>query len=128
MIDTDSRMLMEATLDYMRWVKSVGGASSIRYTRILTDFLIYGIHKAISFKEMFTPQTLEAFQTYSGYKGAPRAIKALSDYLFEQGRIDQPLQLSKIQSPLPDIYENYIRYQQQSRQDSASHLRQGRRL
>lgn len=83
MIDTDSRMLMEAILDYMRWIKSMeehrGGASSIRYTRILIDFIIYVIHKGISCKEMFTVQTLEAFQTYSGYKGAHRAIKALSD-------------------------------------------------
>lgn len=125
-------MLMEAILDYMRWVKSVeehrGGLSSIRYTWILTDFLFYVIYKSINCKEMFTVQTLEAFQTYSGYKGAPRAIKALSDYLFSQGRIDQPLQLSKVQSPLPDIYENHLRYLQQSRQVCAGHLRQVRRV
>ena len=121
---------MEAILDYMRWVKSIEeqkrGPSSIRHTRILTDFLIHVIHKGIKCKEMFTPQTLEAFRTCSGYKGTPRAIRALSDYLFGQGRIDQPLQLSKIQSPLPDIYENYLRYLQQSRQACASHLRQAR--
>jgi site-specific recombinase XerD len=125
-------MLMEAILDYMRWVKSVeehrGGTSGIRYTRILIDFLFYVIHKDTSWKEMFTVQTLEAFRAYSGYKGAYRAIKALSDYLFDQGRIDRPLQLSKIQSPLPEIYENYLRYLQQSRQISAGHLRQVRKV
>jgi site-specific recombinase XerD len=131
-INTDSRMLMEAILDYMRWVKSVeaqrGGPSSIRYTRILTDFLFYVIHMGISWKDMFTPQTLEAFRVYSGYKRAYRALKALSDYLFGHGRIDHPLQLSKIQSPLPDIYENYLRYHEQSQQVGASHIRQVRRV
>jgi len=125
-------MLMEAILDYMRWVKSVeaqrGGPSSIRYTWTLTDFLFYVIHMGISWKDMFTPQTLEAFRVYSGYKRAYRALKALSDYLFSQERIDHPLQLSKIQSPLPDIYENYLRYHEQSQQVGASHIRQVRRV
>jgi site-specific recombinase XerD len=125
-------MLMEAILDYMRWVKSVeaqrGAPSSIRYTRILVDFLIYVIHKGISWEKMFTVQTLELFRAYSGYKGAYHAIKALSDYLFGQGKIDRPLQRSKIQSPLPDIYENYLRYHEQSQQVGASHLRQVRRV
>ena len=117
---------MEAILDYMRWVKSVeehrGGRSSIRYTRILIDFLFYVIHKGISWKEMFTIQTLEAFQTYSGYKGAHRAIKALSDYLFSQGTIDQPLQSPKTRVPLLDIYEQYLLYHQQSLQVCDAHL------
>jgi integrase/recombinase XerD len=115
-------MLMEAILDYMRWVKSMeehrGGPSSIRYTQILIDFLIYVIHKGIAWEKMFTVQTLGAFQTYSGYKGAQRAIKTLSEYLFSQGKIDQPLQLKKPQSPLPDIYEHYFVYLAQSRQPS----------
>ena len=132
MIDKDSRMLMEAILDYMRWVKSMdehrGGSSSIRYTQILIDFLIYVIHKGIAWEKMFTVQTLEAFQTYSGYKGAQRAIKTLSEYLFSQGKIDQPLQLKKPQSPLPDIYEHYFVYLAQSRQPSHLYLRQVRRV
>jgi len=131
-IDKDSRMLMEAILDYMRWVKSMdehrGGSSSIRYTQILIDFLIYVIHKGIAWEKMFTVQTLEAFQTYSGYKGAQRAIKTLSEYLFSQGKIDQPLQLKKPQSPLPDIYEHYFVYLAQSRQPSHLYLRQVRRV
>ena len=123
---------MEAILDYMRWVKSMdehrGGSSSIRYTQILIDFLIYVIHKGIAWEKMFTVQSLGAFQTYSGYKGAQRAIKTLSEYLFSQGKIDQPLQLKKPQSPLPDIYEHYFVYLAQSRQPSHLYLRQVRRV
>jgi len=125
-------MLMEAILDYMQWVKSVeddrGSRSSLRYTRILIDFLIYVIHKDIAWKEMFTFDTLEAFRTYSGFKGAFRAIRALSDYLFSQGRIDEPMEIPKPQAPLPDIYEQYLVYHEQSLQVGSDHLRQVRRV
>jgi len=125
-------MLMEAILDYMQWVKSVeddrGSRSSLRYTRILIDFLIYVIHKDIAWKEMFTFDTLEAFRAYSGFKGASRAIRALSDYLFSQGRIDEPMEIPKPHSPLPDIYEQYLVYHEQSLQVGSNHLRQVRRV
>jgi integrase/recombinase XerD len=125
-------MLMEAILDYMGWVKSVedqrGRPSNLRYTRILTDFLIYMIHKGINWEEMFAFETLEAFQNYSGYKGAFSALRALSDYLFTQGRIDQPLHSPKAQVPLPEIYEQYLLYLSQSLQPSTGHIRQTRRI
>jgi site-specific recombinase XerD len=125
-------MLMEAILDYMRWIKSLeeqrGTRSDSRYTRILIDFLIYVIHKGILWEEIFTLATLEAFRTYSGYKGACRAIRALSDYLFSKGRIDQPLDLPKPQPPLPDIYKQYLRYHKQSLQVSDQHAKNVRRV
>jgi len=130
--DKDSRMLMEAILDYMGWVKSVeehrGGRSHLRYTRILTDFLIYVIHQGTAWEKVFTFETLEAFRAYSGYKGAFSALRALSDYLFNQGRIDQPLQVSKPQLPLPEIYEQYLLYLSQSLQPSTGYIRQSRRI
>ena len=130
--DKDSRMLMEAILDYMGWVKSVeehrGGRSHLRYTRILTDFLIYVIHQGTAWDKVFTFETLEAFRAYSGYKGAFNAIRALSDYLFTRGKIDQPLQASKPVIPLPDMYEQYLLYLSQSLQPSAGYLRQTRRM
>jgi site-specific recombinase XerD len=130
--DKDSRMLMDAILDYMGWVKSIeeqkGNPSHLRYTRILTDFLIYVIHQGIAWEKMFTFQTLEAFRAYSEYKGASSALRALSDYLFSQGRIDQPLQISKPDCPLPNIYEHYLLYLAQSRQPSHGYFRQVRRV
>ncbi len=125
-------MLMDAILDYMGWVKSVedhrGTPSHLRYTRILTDFLIYVIHQGTAWDKMFTFQTLEAFRAYSGYKGTFSALRALSDYLFTQGRIDQPLHSPKAQVPLPEIYEQYLLYLSQSLQPSTGHIRQTRRI
>jgi integrase/recombinase XerD len=130
--DKDSRMLMDAILDYMGWVKSMEnhgrGPGTIRYTRILSDFFIYVIHKGIAWEKIFTVDTLEAFQNYSGDKGACRALRALSDYLFSNGKIDQPLQVSRSEPPLPDIYEHYLLYHAQSLQPSARHLRAVRRI
>jgi integrase/recombinase XerD len=132
MADKHSRMLMEAILDYMGWVKSMENAgkspSASRYKRILTDFLIYVIHKGTAWENMFTPETVEAFGSYSGYKGAFPALRSLSDYLFSQGRIDQPMTLKKPEAPLPDIYEQYLLYHQKSLQPTAGHLRQVRRI
>ena len=82
MADKNSRMLMDAILDYMGWVKSMENAgkspSACRYTRILTDFLIYVIHKGTAWEKMFTLSTVEAFRVYSGYKGAFPALRKLS--------------------------------------------------
>ena len=76
-------MLMEAVLDYMGWVKSMekagGSPGAIRYTRILTDFLIYVIHKGMAWENMFTLSTVEAFRSYSGYKGAFPALRVLNE-------------------------------------------------
>ena len=125
-------MLMEAILDYTRWVRSLeeqrGRPSKLRYTHILTDFLFYIIHKGMAWKEMFTLKTLEAFQIYSGYKGAYRALRALSDYLFTQGRIDQPLEVSEPDSPLPELYEHYLLHFLQSREPSTGYIRQSRQI
>lgn len=132
MTDKDSRMLMDAILDYVGWVKpgesGRGSAGAIRYTRILTDFLIYVIHKSVAWEEMFDFTTAEAFRRYSGYKGAFPALRALSNYLFSQGRIDHPLNFSKPPPPLPDVYEEYLLYHSQGLNSSLPNLRRIRRV
>lgn len=99
MADKDTTVLVESILGYVDWVKAIeeqrGRVSCFRYSRILIDFLIYIIRKSIAFKDAFTPDTLEAFRAASGYKRACQAIKALSEYLYTQGRINQPLKIAK---------------------------------
>jgi len=116
----------------MGWVKSMenagGSPGAIRYTRILTDFLIYVIHKGMAWEKMFTLSTVEAFRRYSGYKRAFPALRSLSDYLFSQGRIDHPLNLSKPTPSLPDVYEGYLLFHSQGLNSSPPHLRRIRRV
>jgi site-specific recombinase XerD len=116
----------------MGWIKSVekqrGTPSHLRYTRILMDFLIFVISNSIAWKEMFTFDTLQDFLKYSSFKNASRALLALSGFLFSHGRIDQPVQIPKPQNtPLPDIYEQYLLYHEQSLQVTREHLGQVRR-
>jgi site-specific recombinase XerD len=129
--DKETRMLAEGILNYLQWIKSGEehkGSSSVRYSKILIDFLMFVISEDIACKDMFTPDTLKAFCKYSGFKGASRALIALSDYLFTHGIIAQPLQIPKPKTPLPEIYEQYLLYHEQSLQVSPDHLCQVRRV
>lgn len=132
MANNDIKMLRQAILDYLVWVDPGkpyrGKPSNTSYRQILIDFLFFAIDKEITWKEMFTIDTLNAFQADSGFKGASRALIALSGYLFTHGLIDQPLQIPKPQIPLPDIYEHYLIYHDQTLQTSHSHLSQVRGL
>jgi site-specific recombinase XerD len=130
MANNDIKMLRQAILDYLAWVKSGeqyrGNPSNIRYREILIDFLFFAIHKEIPWKEMFTLDTLKAFQIDSAYKGVCRAIKVFSEYLHCQGRIDQPIEFPKPQPqiPLPDLYEHYLLYIHQILHVSSGYPRQ----
>jgi len=135
MASEDIRMLVQATGDYLKWVKSMEGQGrslhTVRYSRVLTDFLLFSISKDMVWKDMFTLDTLESFRKHSTFKNAPRALIALSYYLFGHGRLDQPIKIIRIPKPrklLPDIYEHYLLYHEQGRQLSHSHLRQTRRV
>jgi len=132
MADKETTMLVESILGYMDWIKAIeeqrGTVSCLRYTRILIDFLIYIIRNEIAFKEVFTSDTLEAFRASSGYKSAYHAVKALSEYLYTQGRIDHPFRIAKAHPPLPELYEQYLLYYKQSLQVCDAHLGGTRRM
>jgi site-specific recombinase XerD len=127
MANEDIKGLRKAIVDYFKWLESGdqyrGNPSHIRYSQILMDFLFFAIDRDLSWQQMFTPQTLADFQSFSGFKGASRALITFSGYLFTQGKIDQPLKIKKPKTPLPEIYEDYLRYHQHSLQVSAAHLR-----
>lgn len=133
MANEDIKMLVQAIGDYKKWVKSLEeqGRSphTIRYSRVLTDFLLFAISKDMVWKDMFTFDILEDFLKHSTFKNARRAIISLSYYLFDQGKLDQPIKIpTKPRRLLPDIYEQYLLYHEQGRQLSKSHINQTRRL
>jgi integrase/recombinase XerD len=132
MASEDNRRLMDSIRDYMHWIKSIekekGGRSHKRYKRILIDFLFYVSHKDIVWENIFTPATVKAFCTYSGYKNARPALRAISDYLFSKGSIDHPLNQKNAAPPLPDIYEEYLVYHSQSLDSSPTHIKRIRRV
>ena len=132
MANEDIKMLRKAILEYFKWLESGGqyrgNPSHIRYSQILMDFLFFAIDHDLSWQQMFTPQTLAAFQSFSGFKGASRALITFSGYLFIQGKIDQPLKIPKPKLPLPKIYEQYLLYQKQSLQVCRDYSKQTRKM
>ena len=135
MTHRDSKMLIETIHDYLNWIKSAeeqrGRPTGLSCRETLIDFLTFSIVKDITWEKMFTLDTLEAFCAYSSFKGARGAVINLSKYLFAHGKIDQPIKLLKpktFKELLPDIYEQYLLYQEQGRQASPIHLGQIRRI
>jgi site-specific recombinase XerD len=105
-------MLVEGMLDYLKWIKAVeehrGQPLHLRYRNILIDFLIFAVRNDIAWQDMFTLKTLEDFQAYSSFKRCYPAIRALSEYLFSQGKIDKAMEIPRPENPLPDIFEAYL--------------------
>lgn len=122
MSDKDGSLLLDMILDYTGWLKSLemqkGSTAHLRHIRILRDFALFVIHQGLSWAEMFTFKTIDAFQADSGYKGVSGVLTALSDYLVSRGRIDHPFQLAKPKPALPDVYEAYLLYHTESLESS----------
>ena len=131
MADEDIRKLAQAIEDYAKWVK--GTSKTTNYPQTLMDFLLFAINSQMAWKDMFTVDTLEAFRSHSRFTVAPRALVSLSDYLFSQNRIDQPLeiptpQIFKQVVPLPDLYEQYLLFYKQTSRVSDNCLKSVRSL
>ena len=131
MADEDIRKLAQAIEDYAKWVK--GNSKTTSYPQTLMDFLVFAINSEMAWKDMFTVDTLEAFRSHSRFTVAPRALVSLSDYLFSQNRIDQPLeiptpQIFKQVVQLPDLYEQYLLFYKQTSRVSDDYLKSVRSL
>ena len=108
--------LKKAIDDYLAWMISKNYAEStcIRYQRILKYFFVFISQKAICWEDVFTFNTLKDFQKESGLIRASNPVRGLSRYLFEQNRIQRPIE--KPIQKLPEIYEDYLLYYAKTRQ------------
>ena len=102
-------MLQEAISDYLLWMISTGYSESTweHTERALRCFSTFVKERNITRNVIFTLDTLHAYQEKRGHTYT-YAVKGLWQYLYEKGRISQPLQREKPR--LPDVYEQYILY------------------
>jgi len=117
MTDKDIMSLKEAIRDYLQWVRSTerrGGKKLISHGLVLVDFIDYVKEKNVDWEGMFTFDTLNAFRIHTNHKNPSDAVKGLSLYLFEKGRIPQPLKIPPYHIDLPEIYEQYLIYQEKN--------------
>jgi len=127
MTDKDSITLKQAIRDYLGWMASEGYSPKTYegYRRLLNKFLFFISPKGMPWDEIFTLDTLKAFQQERNLNYVP-AVRGLSRYLFEQKRISQPIQTQRV--PLAEIYEDYLLYYEKSREGCHSQIVHIRRL
>lgn len=132
MMDANHQRSLEGTLaaleqaikEHLQWMASHGYTQSTQdnYRSRLTQFLDFIKSGAYSWEEIFTLTTLKRF------KGPAHAITSLSRYLYEQGKIAEPLRNQKPFAPLPGVFEEYLRYRQKFHQTPERTIRKSRRV
>ena len=130
--DDDTAMLhdLEQTIsDYLLWMRSEGYSPKTTegYKQQLNQFLLFVKTRRFSWDGIFTLDTLKWFQKVRALSQA-HAVRGLSRYLFEQGKIRQPIPRRASQIDLPDIYEQYLAYHKQSQQAPDRKIKAVRRV
>jgi integrase/recombinase XerD len=126
-----TKKLEQAIFDFLMWMKSREYRRSslrMRYQKILADFLVFVEQNNIPWDDIFTLETMKAFRTHHDQAEVSIALRALSRYLFKQNRIPRPIIKPNYQIDLPDIYEEYLVYHEQSRQGSYQIIKNIRRV
>jgi integrase/recombinase XerD len=123
--------LAHAIGEYLQWLEARAYRNTkarMRYEQVLTVFLAFVKDKDIAWEDTFTLDTLKGFRTYTKLPNPSHALRGLSGYLFREGRLSQPLRLPNYQVDLPDVYEEYLRYHEQSKQSPYRQIKQIRRV
>jgi len=109
-------MLEQAIGDYLEWMIASGYAESglKAYEKILKRFLCFVREKEIAWDDIFTWDTLRAFQGRKPSTEVNRVIKKFACYLLEQKRIKRSLKGQYYK--LPEIYEQYVAYYEKTHQ------------
>lgn len=109
-------MLSKAIADYLEWMISAGYADSTwnNYQRVLDRFEQFAQDEQLVWDDIFTWKTLQAFCSQVKIHYAGHAVRGLARHLFGQGLIKSPIY--KEPSPLPEVFEDYVRFYKQTRQ------------
>ena len=121
--------LKQAIADYLQWMKSVGYTRKTRQSHQakLNQFLCFSKNTTTTWEKLFTSKSLECFKKNSA-KSVVLAINALSRYLYSQGKIPKPLARRAQPIDLPQIYEDYLTYQQSRRQATVRQISRIKRV
>jgi site-specific recombinase XerD len=128
MIDNPIRTLKQDIDEYLQWMISNGYSFSTcgNYQYELNSFLLFITRKQIDAKDVFTLDTLKEFQKHTQPATGP-GVRGLWQYLFDQKRIHQPIE-DPPHPRLPDPYEDYLLYYNQTRKVSSIKLGRIRRV
>ncbi len=127
MIDSPSRILRQAIDEYLEWMTTADYSYHAydSYRNELNRFFLFIIQRQIGWNDIFTFNTLKDFQTHTQAATGP-GVRGLWQYLFDQKRIHQPI--DPPHRRLPDPYEDYLLYYNQTRKVSSIKLVRIRRV
>jgi site-specific recombinase XerD len=126
MIDNPKVTLKRDIDEYLQSMLSNGYSfrTCDTYRNELNHFFLFIIRKQIGWNDIFTLNTLKDFQKSKQDSGS--GVRGLWQYLFEQKRIQQPI--DPPHRKLPDPYEDYLLYYYQTRKVSSIKLARIRRV
>jgi integrase/recombinase XerD len=131
-VNEDLKRLLEAILDYLCGIRlaEVQGrrSNSACFTKVLIDFFTFAMRENIPWNDLFTYDTFREFRKYTPLRNTAHAIIGLSAYLHRNGRVAAPLKIPNYQVKLPDIYEQYFLYLEQTREISQTQVNSVRRV
>jgi integrase len=96
--------------------------------QVLNDFMDFIRYRQITWQEAFTHKTLKEYQKTTRLPDVKTMIRGFSLYLYNQGKIKEPLCRSKEQSALPQIYEEYLTYLSKIQLASDGRIKQTKRV
>jgi len=115
--------LIQATADYLNWMKSVNYRLGTQYQHQiqLELFLDFVKNRRLPWQQLFTVNTRKHFKKISGL-ATTAAINGLSRYLVKQGQIKTPLPQHPQQKKLTGIFEDYLQLRQDGHQTDTHQL------
>ena len=114
----EDKMIEKQIEGYLQWMATNGYAEKTieRYGQELNRFKLFVEKKKRSIENSFTHDLLREFKRLNPTLPT-HAIRGLSCYLHEQGRISHHLRMKEL-IDLPQIYEDYLVYQHKTHQAS----------
>jgi len=127
MIDSPILILKQNIEEYLKRMISNGYSLSTcgGYQKEFNSFLLFIIQRQIDWKDIFTHDTLKEFTKSSPAKKGT-AVRGLWQYLFDQKRIPHPIDPPR--PSLPDPYEDYLIYYNETRKVRPYQLARIRRV
>lgn len=126
---TDAKTwLIQAAADYLLWMKKSGYAASTIscYQRLLFHFKAFAEKCHLEREEIFSYDTLKAFEKDCPLYFAACSVRGLSRYLARRNVI--AAQITKPRESLPDVYEDYLEFMEINKQVDCATLGAVRRI
>ncbi|MGD8844755.1 MAG: site-specific integrase, partial [Desulfobacteraceae bacterium] len=126
-IENTVATLEQAIEAYLLWMESNGYSQSTqkKYRSQLNKFLSFAKSGRYFWGEIFT---LSTFKRFNQQKRSANAVTGLSRYLYEQGKITEPLRRQKTSTPLPTVFEDYLCYRRKYHQTPEPTIRKSQRV